>query len=255
MKRLVIYPYKFGSKGGKVMRDWLPAVRVRDIGRYRRRINDLIINWGNTNAPSFGESDLNKYEAVARACNKVEALTTMREAGVRTVEFTLDKEEAQRWVDEGHTVYARTLTRANSGRGIVIVSGDDELPNAPLYSKGIVSDIEYRVHVFRGVAIDYTKKIPLESSNLTIAESKIKSHSRGWTFARNVETRPSVQEEAIKAVNALGLDFGAVDIIINPNNKNRPHVLEVNTSPGLEAGSRTFNSYKEAIYKYVESFE
>jgi len=255
MKRIVIYPSNFGSSGGKVLRDILPAVRVRDTGRYRRRQNDFVINWGNTSAPSWGECDLNKYENVAHASDKVEALKIMKQAGVRTVEFTDDVEVVEQWQSDGYKVYARTLSRASSGRGIRIIGEHDIIPQARLYTKGIVSDIEYRVHVFNGAAIDYTKKVPLDGSELTVEKSNIKSHTNGWTFARNVEIRPSVQEEAIKAVRALGLDFGAVDIIINPLDKNRPYVLEVNTSPGLERDGRTAENYKIAIENYVRTQE
>jgi glutathione synthase/RimK-type ligase-like ATP-grasp enzyme len=255
MKRLVIYPYKFGSKSGKVLRDTLPAVRVRDTGRYRKRENDFVINWGNTRVPSWGNADINNYDAVARACDKIVALQTMKEAGVRTVEFTTNRTEVGAWLEAGDSVYSRTLTRGHAGNGIIISNSNDEIPDAPLYTRGIESNVEYRVHVFNGKAIDYAKKIPLEGSELTVEVSKIKSHSRGWTFARNVKLRPSVQEEAVKAVTALGLDFGAVDIIINPKNKNRPHVLEVNTSPGLEEGGRTLDIYVEAITNYVQQKE
>ena len=41
--------------------------------------------------------------------------------------------------------------------------------------------------------------------------------------------------EATKAVAALGLDFGAVDVIYNEK-YGRAYVLEVNTAPGLGEG-------------------
>lgn len=250
MTRLIIYPHNFGSISGKALRDSLPAVRVRDTGRYRKRANDFVINWGNTTLPTWGNSDLNKVEAVASASDKIVALQTMKNAGVRTVEFTEDSDIVEQWISEGHKVYARTLTRASSGRGIKIIGSNDIIPDAKLYTKGIVGD-EYRVHVFDGVVIDYTKKIPLEGSNLTPEASKIKSHTNGWTFARNVETRQSLCDNAILAVKSLGLDFGAVDIIVNPNDKNRPYVLEVNTACGMENDGKTVQSYVEAIRNYI----
>jgi glutathione synthase/RimK-type ligase-like ATP-grasp enzyme len=42
----------------------------------------------------------------------------------------------------------------------------------------------------------------------------------------------TVEEQAIKAVQALGLDFGSVDVIWNERHS-LPYVLEVNTAPGL----------------------
>lgn len=249
--RPVIYPYKFGSSSAKVLARSLGTVRVRDIGRYRRKANDIVINWGNTMLPTWGASNLNKEEAVAKSVDKKVALAIMKEAGVRTVEFTEDSDIVQTWLNEGDKVYARTMTRASSGRGIHIISQGGRIPRASLYTRGIDSPTEYRVHVFNGEVIDYTKKIPMEGSNLTVDAQNIKSHGNGWTFARNVDRRESVEQEAIKAVSALGLDFGAVDIIINPKDKNRPYVLEVNTACGMEDDGRTVQSYVNAITKYI----
>ena len=46
------------------------------------------------------------------------------------------------------------------------------------------------------------------------------------------------------AVTALGLEFGAVDIIYNDKSK-KLFVLEVNTAPGIEGA--TVTKYKDAI--------
>jgi len=51
---------------------------------------------------------------------------------------------------------------------------------------------------------------------------------------------------ALAAVSALGLDFGAVDIIYNEH-ENQYYVLEVNTAPGLEG--TTVEKYAEAFAK------
>ena len=51
---------------------------------------------------------------------------------------------------------------------------------------------------------------------------------------------------AISAVDSLGLDFGAVDIIWNES-EDQYYVLEVNTAPGVEG--TTLQKYTEAILK------
>lgn len=246
MKRVALYPYKFGSNSAKVLSRHLGGIRVRDVGRYRARDSDLIINWGSTTMPSWNRIDLNKPDAVARAVNKATALQTMKDAGVKTVEFTSDTDIVQQWLNENKTVYARTLTRASEGRGIVIIRNGDTIPRASLYTKGINSLNEYRIHVFRGRVIDYTKKVPLRDGNI----NSIKSHTNGWTFARNVEHRDSISNLAISAVAALGLDFGAVDIILEEGSRGKnwwPRVLEVNTACGIMDDGRTLGSYVSAI--------
>jgi len=258
MKRIIIFPYKFGSATAKILARALPAVRVRDNGRYRKRNGDFIVNWGSTMLPTWGEVDLNKPQAVANAVNKATALQIMKDAGVRTVEFTSDSDIVRKWIQNADTVYARTLTRASEGRGISLLTANAGrttlenivIPHAPLYTKGINSPNEYRIHVFNGQVIDYTKKVPLSDSGAN-ANSLIKSHGNGWTFARNIERRPSIEAEAVKAVQALGLDFGAVDIICNPADKDRPYVLEVNTACGMCEDGRTLSSYSNAIKNFI----
>jgi len=50
----------------------------------------------------------------------------------------------------------------------------------------------------------------------------------------------------VNAVNALGLDFGAVDIVYN-NPERLATVIEVNSAPGMEAGSTTLFNYVKAF--------
>jgi glutathione synthase/RimK-type ligase-like ATP-grasp enzyme len=60
----------------------------------------------------------------------------------------------------------------------------------------------------------------------------IRNHQHGYTF-RQLRTPPGHAAEvaAIGAVAALGLVFGAVDILVADDG--RVYVLEVNTGPGL----------------------
>jgi hypothetical protein len=243
-----IYPYKYASKSARTLASFIGATRLRSVAR---NVRGIIINWGSTTPMENYSVTLNKPEFVTNAVNKIKALQIMKLGGVRVPEFTTDKVVATGWLSDSN-VYCRTLTRAHGGKGIIIAEqGSHYLPNAPLYTRGIDSPAEYRVHVFRGEVIDYTKKIP--NIHLQISENydtiKIKSHQNGWTFARNVQKRDSVCKQAIKAVEKLQLDFGAVDIIINEQDK--PVVLEVNTACGLQG--RTLTSYREAINKFVNS--
>ncbi|CAN5950619.1 unnamed protein product [Sphagnum jensenii] len=68
--------------------------------------------------------------------------------------------------------------------------------------------------------------------------------SNGFIYARNNVFPEILRDEiAIAATTALGLDFGAVDIIEDKNEK--LYVLEVNTAPGLEG--KTVELYAEAF--------
>jgi glutathione synthase/RimK-type ligase-like ATP-grasp enzyme len=75
---------------------------------------------------------------------------------------------------------------------------------------------------------------------LTGDAALIRNAANGWVFAVNDVrfTSPEIEEKvrsySVAAVKALGLDFGAVDIIVNKKGT-EAYVLEVNTAPGIES--------------------
>ncbi len=75
------------------------------------------------------------------------------------------------------------------------------------------------------------------------ANMMIRSNKMGWKFSRINKLDKAVEIEAIKAVKALGLDFGAVDCCTDINGT--PFIIEVNTGPGLEG--TPFDSYVKAF--------
>jgi len=148
-------------------------------------------------------------------------------------------------------VYCRTLSRASQGRGIVVAKTRDELVNAPLYTRGIECKREYRIHMFKGEMIDLVAKcIPSRIDDLGSAEPNdlIRNHHFGWVFARDAVTIPDeiigqLKEIGSATMSALGLDFGAIDVVRDFDNN--IYVLEVNTAPGMEG--TTISRYADAI--------
>jgi glutathione synthase/RimK-type ligase-like ATP-grasp enzyme len=145
---------------------------------------------------------------------------------------------------------------------------------------------EYRIHVFNGkvirCAIKDAQENPVDSwkatykekaeraaernsielntdtmnillkavvKDLTLPDLIVKSNKRGWKFSRVAvdNTDSDLIEMAKKAVNAIGLDFGAVDCALDYDGK--AWVIEVNTGPGLQGG--TLTSYIKALEAYV----
>ena len=68
---------------------------------------------------------------------------------------------------------------------------------------------------------------------------------------RNLKRLEDNEIYAIRATRALGLNFGAVDIIRDINNNS--FVLEVNTAPGLEG--LTLINYTNAIKEYLSEMD
>jgi glutathione synthase/RimK-type ligase-like ATP-grasp enzyme len=246
MARVIIYPYKLGSKSCRDIvrslrdRSEYKILRVHGDGNYRRRANDVIINWGNSEQPEWDAAGiLNDPAAVAVAVNKLSTLESLEEAGVSHVPFTKDVQEALDWEDV--FIVVRHKLEGHSGEGIEMFEGLVP-PHAPLYTRFIPKSVEYRVHVFQGEVIDYTKKIKRIDGEIKsrIKDDRVRSHANGWEYIRDVAPRESVKELAIAAVEALGLDFGAVDII---RSKRKNYVLEIGTAPGLsDIGVRAYGA-------------
>lgn len=262
--RPIIYPYKFGSKSAKALSEelrsrGLRAKRVRADGNYVPFSSHLIVTWGNSSWPAWGghpltdgpdyldtNTVLNKPGPVGRAGNKLLAFQAMKEGGVQVPEFTNDWEVSRHW--EGKVV-TRYKLHGHSGDGIVIIDTEEDTVlshgRAPLYVKYIKKAKEFRVHVFNGKVIDVQQKrkrteVPSEEVNY-----QVRNHANGWVYCRDdISHDESVLDSAIAAVNVLGLDFGAVDIIWN-SHYNKGYVLEVNTAPGLEGTS--VKLYADAI--------
>lgn len=238
--------YKVGSRSAKALRDNLRPRRVL----YKlpttpvRNRRETIVNWGNTR-PLFNTTGLNiinKPEAIKLSSNKLQALLKMKEAGVVVPTFTTSKEEALGWLRDGGKVVQRTLLGAHSGKGIVVARTEAELIHAPLYTRYFKKEHEFRVHVFMGKVIDYTMKKARLNKDSSF-DPLIRSNLRGWVYCReNVQHIDLVKQEAQKAVTALGLDFGAVDVMWNGK---KACVLEVNTAPGL--CETTAKKYAQAI--------
>jgi len=75
------------------------------------------------------------------------------------------------------------------------------------------------------------------------ADMIIRSNKLGWKFSHVKTIDKTLEREAIKALKALKLDFGAVDCCIDVDNT--PYIIEVNTGPGLEKTS--FDTYVKAF--------
>lgn len=251
-KRIIIYPYKMGSASAKALQEKLlgsniPVKRVKPDGNYRPRATDLIINWGSSIIPNWNFLGLgiqNSMYYVKDASNKLTTFNALYEAEIPTPDFTTDREEAIDWVNAGFTVLARHKLNGHSGEGITIHKEND-IGFAPLYVKYKKKRNEYRVHVFNGTVLSVQEKRRDSEVERDEDQRMIRNHDNGWVFCReDVTVTPELENIAKDAVNALGLDFGAVDVIYNQK-ENAYYVLEVNTAPGLQG--TTLDEYADAI--------
>lgn len=247
MLKPIIYPYKMSSQSARKLAQSLECKRVFPDRNFRPRHNHLVINWGSTTIPAWYRTPgywyiLNKPDCVALATNKRNTFDKFILKEVSHPEWSDCKDWAASTIEEGHKVFCRTSLTSHSGNGIIIAETTDQLVDAPLYVKAIKKDKEYRVHVFQNQIIDFQQK--KKKHNFDGGISGIRNHTNGWVYARSdVELPEAVANESIKAVQALGLDFGAVDVCTD--RKDKVFIFEINTAPGLHG--TTLQKYTEAF--------
>ncbi len=247
--RIILYPYKMYSRTARLLqlellKRGIRCLRVWQNGNYHPHPDDFIINLGNSNHPKWYSEPLYILNQII-VPNKLNQFNLLETRGVNIPEYTSNKEIAQAW---NTTVVVRHIVDGSGGRGIEIVERGIELPDAPLYTKYVKKSKEYRVHVFDGKVIDLQEKRKKRAWNHP-RNTQIRNTNNGYIFCRkDVNAHESIAPLAIKAVSAIYLDFGAVDIIWN-NHLQQAFVLEVNSCPGL--APKTVSLYADAISDYI----
>ena len=237
-----VRPYKMSSTSSRDLARGLECKRIKVEGsRYRHREGNIVINWGNSSPVDY--EVLNHPDQVAIACNKLHTFEVLHESAVNHPIFTVDKEKAKEYCISRGDIYCRTILTGNSGQGIIVATTPDEIVDAPLYTVGTRCKNEYRVHVMNGQVIDFVQK---KRRHDVEADNAVRSHNNGWIFAREgVELPDAVKQEALAAVVALDLDFGAVDVG-HRTRDDVAFVYEVNTAPGLEGTT---------LQRYIQAFK
>ena len=244
-KRIILIPYKMGSKACRALKDALIAAgdvciqRKVDSPRPIKR-TDLVIYYGGT----ADQGHLNPYAKYINARrslaqNKLSAFRALQAAGIQTVNWTEDPSVAATWP----MAVARATLTGHSGQGITTHEQGQPLPLVPLYTEYMKKTFECRIHVMAGTVID--SQIKKRKQGAEDANNLVRNVHTGWVYCRDGYT-PSdeAKEIATASVAALGLDFGAVDLIYNKY-YNKYYVLEVNTAPGLEG--TTLSNYVKGI--------
>jgi hypothetical protein len=195
---------------------------------------DVLVRWGNranSTAVANGARQLNKGTAIRAASDKLGSLKQMREAGVRVPDFSTDP------TDLTFPFLGRARSHAR-GTDVVLClqRGDYKRRPRDYYVQYVPTVREYRVHVAGGEVIRVQGKF-LDHPEQAVPW--IRNHAHGYRFrAPKKRLRKDRLDQAVLAVQSLGLDFGAVDLLISDDEQS--YVLEVNTAPScspLTAGA------------------
>lgn len=248
----LVYSYNPGSEGAKALAQALGVKRIKhNSTTFRGAANKTIINWGSTEVPREVArcTIINPPERIASATNKLAFLRLCKEAGVRVPEFSTDANDAKKWIEKGSPAVCRTILNGSGGRGIVLADDRDDVVRAPLYTRYVKKQKEYRVHCVKRTGIwpgmledpvfdvqQKAKKHDADNENF-----RIQNLENGFIYKREgIQVPDDVKAQAVKAFRATGLDFGAVDVVWNAH-QDKAYVLEINTAPGLEG--QTLQSY------------
>lgn len=227
--RFRVVPYKMASESAKLLASKLSAALGYKVWRGDPKRGKININWGSTLRAREDLMWLNTPESVLCSSDKLLTLNMIEHQGGSHVPYTTLPEVAQIWSNEGATVFARKR-HGHSGRDIQVVVPGAVLPAAELYTKYVKKRKEFRVHVFGESVIKVQEKRRRVGAG---ANPLIRNLDNGWVFCNdNVDATQKLQNIAIVATSALGLVFGAVDIIWNERD-DKYYVLEINTAPGL----------------------
>lgn len=256
--KLFLYPYKAGSKSVAALKKEesldLKVIKLQD-SKYKGTKNKMVINWGSSTVPQEVLDSghiINHPDAVKIASCKKKFFETV-EGKASIPEFTTDLDVALGWLEEGTTVVGREKLNGHSGEGIQLFDNVETLACFPpgiikLYVKYVPKKDEYRIHVVNGEVVDMARKA--KSSGAEEVNWKVRNYANGFVFVREDCNPPQqVKDEAVKAVEACGLVFGAVDVVFN-NYRDKAYVLEVNTAPGLEGS--TVDTYAKAFNEIAD---
>ena len=248
-----IIAYNKASNSAKLLAEALGVRRVSHVGP-PIVVKDVLVNWGASALPPRVTAAIivNPPAAISTAANKLEAFIAMMDT-VNVPMFTASPAMAREWLRDGNTVVARTKLNGHSGEGIEILeperfrqNPDGAFVHAPLYTQYVKKSQEYRIHVHKGKAFFVQRKARNLEVNQEDVNWQVRNHANGFIYANvDVVVDDEAKVQAVAACAALGLDFGAVDIIRSAA-RGEWAVLEVNTAPGLSGTT---------LDKYVEQFK
>lgn len=234
-----ILPYRAGSQGARALAAALNTRCLRLVGStWRPRRDDTVINWGNADPPDLAPARVLNGRGIRDASNKLRFFRRLADQGESAIAPAF-WERMEDIPDDAFPVVCRTVLAGHSGEGIHIANTRADLVRAPLYTRYVKKQEEYRVHVGIERRPDgnefFIIDVQQKKRRQEHAEPnwQVRNHANGFIYAREgVEPPVCVLDVAKRALACSDLDFGAVDVIYNAR-ENRAYVLEINTAPGI----------------------
>ena len=180
------------------------------------------------------DSRIPTLNANAGKGDKYDQMVRMAEAGIKVPRYYLLDDNPDQFPLLGRK------RKHYGGTDIRLVLQPEELPwrsasGSEFFVEYIPWKAEYRAWVFRDNHLGMYRKVMAHPEQYKRLGA---NHKNGFAFelVREHDIPRQVVQSATGAVSALDLDFGAVDVLQGKDNKF--YVLEVNTAPGVQNGTR-----------------
>lgn len=225
----------------------LLAQMLKDRGLLGGKIKG-VVNYG-YHEGGHGLPTLNE---MAGCQNKYQELVKLDDAGVRTIPFSNNA------LDLKAPIFGRKFHHTR-GNDIFVYQVRPLLKGDKLrdyYTQIVPKAKEFRTWVFRGKHLaTYEKVLEYPHKNGRRGRNKeVWNWGNGYAyhFVQPEGINQNLKTLAANAVEALNLDFGAVDVILGKDG--RYYALEVNTAPGTQGAARQgITSLVNCIERWVKN--
>jgi len=190
--------------------------------------DNTLIRWGSRKkewTDNVYAHVVNRSSAIKLCSDKIAAGIKFQESGILTPDFS---EDPYFLIEEfGYPLLGRKRQHARGTDIKLILQERDLRKPCDYYTRYIPTNREFRIHVVGDKVIRVQGKY-LDHPGQQVPY--MRNYSTGYRFRKpRLRLKPERLEAAVKAVNCLGLDFGAVDLLIGDDGLG--YVLEVNTAP------------------------
>lgn len=196
---------------------------------------DLLIRWGSRKEMPSAELILNPATAIKKSSNKLVCLDVLRRHEVPGIPVYPNWETVAR---HRGIVFGRSAT-GHGGKDIVTYDPSNRygmgFPRKPTQDHDWFSiwkepSLEVRIHVVGDKVVRVQGKYK-DFPDLASSNPFIRNYEHGYRFRTpRQELHRKRKADAVKAVKALGLDFGAVDMLLFGSDRGHA-ILEVNSAP------------------------
>lgn len=185
---------------------------------------EVVVRWGHSGGSEFPRV-VNKAESIIKAADKPLALRLMAAAGVNVPTMYTSGAHLPR--ETGVRYVIRPDSHAE-GSDFTLVNGGQAVPQGFHATRFISPTREYR-YWFTPFSAITSRRVPRTSAG----QSESDPCRSKWGYAAIRTPYQKQKEQAQKAIQALGLDFGAIDMLWSESDS-KWWTLEVNSAPSLD---------------------